>query len=111
MLIFKEICQAEHENMNMQPTPVMKALVSHCDLTHLWFRQKISRVSPEVVDIPTVETVVEINEKEQSHEPSKDDTKDTTPPQGRLPPLQPLTVIASIYFTVIKKYCNYFESS
>ena len=56
--------------------------------THFWFRQKISRVSPEVVDIPTVETVVEINVKKESDEPSQDDTKDTTPPQGRLPPLQ-----------------------
>ncbi|CAB4027349.1 sodium potassium calcium exchanger 4-like isoform X3, partial [Paramuricea clavata] len=54
--------------------------------------KKISRVSPDVLDIPTVETVVEINEKEDTGESTKDDNKDTTPPQGRLPPLQPLKV-------------------
>ena len=66
----------------------------------------MSRVSPEVVDIPTVETVVEINEKKESQEPSQDDTKDTTPPQGRLPPLQPLKVTVStlLYdFTVLSR--------
>jgi hypothetical protein len=50
------------------------------------------------VDIPTVETVVEI-EKEDSSEPSKDDNIDATPPQGRLPPLQPLKVVVLIYST------------
>ncbi|XP_028400193.1 sodium/potassium/calcium exchanger 1-like isoform X2 [Dendronephthya gigantea] len=55
---------------------------------------KVGRVSPEVVDIPTtVETVIEINEKEQTNEPPEDNhNKDATPPQGRLPPLQPLKV-------------------
>jgi hypothetical protein len=69
----------------------------------------MSRVSPEVVDIPTVETVVEINEKKESQEPSQDDTKDITPPQGRLPPLQPLKVTVStlLYeFTVLSRACS-----
>ena len=62
------------------------------------FRKKISRVSPEVVDIPNVETVVEISgtkDTEVSGETSADDNKDAAPPQGRLPPLQPLKVLHS----------------
>ena len=63
-----------------------------CDLC--CFRQKVSRVSPEVVEIPTVETVVEINEQgdPDNGESTEDTNKDATPPQGRLPPLQPLKV-------------------
>lgn len=66
------------------------------------FRKKISRVSPEVVDIPNVETVVEISETKETTntaEPTAEDKKDATPPQGRLPPLQPLKVLQNNAWT------------
>jgi hypothetical protein len=63
------------------------------------------------VDIPTVETVAEINEKEDTGESTKDDNKDATPHQGRLPPLQPLKVNNKLFLFTTPVHCSLKNSS